>query len=58
MNFKIMSFFEFSEKLLTLGEQAKIECENKFKEIDDIARYNQQKVLSAFIEFIFLLYIL
>lgn len=50
MNFKIMSFFEFSEKLLTLGEQAKIECENKFKEIDDIARYNQQKVLSAFIK--------
>ncbi|MBQ7106556.1 MAG: methionine gamma-lyase family protein [Clostridia bacterium] len=45
-----MSFFEFSEKLLTLGEQAKIECENKFKEIDDIARYNQQKVLSAFIK--------
>lgn len=50
MNFKIMSFFEFSEKLLTLGEQAKIDCENKFKEIDDIARYNQQKVLSAFIK--------
>lgn len=45
-----MSFFEFNEKLLTLSEQAKIDCEKEFKQIDDIARYNQQKVLSAFIK--------
>ncbi|MBO5726031.1 MAG: methionine gamma-lyase family protein [Clostridia bacterium] len=45
-----MSFFDFNEKLLTLSEQAKIDCEKEFKQIDDIARYNQQKVLSAFIK--------
>lgn len=45
-----MSFFKFDEKLLALGEQAKDECVNEFRRIDDIARYNQQKVLSAFIK--------
>ena len=45
-----MSFFKFDEKLLALGEQAKDECANEFRRIDDIARYNQQKVLSAFIK--------
>ncbi|MBE6796835.1 MAG: hypothetical protein E7531_00630 [Ruminococcaceae bacterium] len=45
-----MSFFKFDEKLLALGEQAKAGCVNEFRRIDDIARYNQQKVLSAFIK--------
>ncbi len=45
-----MSFFEFDKKLLALSEQAKKECEDSFRIIDDIARHNQQKVLSAFIK--------
>ena len=45
-----MSFFEFDERLLSLAEKAKAESSEMFKNIDDTARYNQQKVLSAFIK--------
>ena len=43
-----MNFFKFDDELLLLGEQAKTDCREAFEKIDDIARYNQQKVLSAF----------
>ena len=43
-----MSFFKFDDELITLGEKAKKDCREIFEIIDDVARYNQQKVLSAF----------
>ncbi len=43
------NFFEFSEKIKAASDAALIKAKAKFNEIDDIAEYNQQKVLSAFI---------
>ena len=45
-----MSFFNIDERLMKLGEEASRKVENIFKNIDMIAEYNQQKVLSAFIK--------
>ncbi len=44
------SFFDIDEKLLKLDSQIIWETKAQFEKIDDIARYNQQKVLSAFIK--------
>ncbi len=43
------SFFNIDERLLLLAEQAQSECSEQFLEIDRIAEFNGQKVLSAFI---------
>ena len=43
-------FFSIDEKLLKIGEEARKMCEPIFKEIDETTRYNQQKVLAAFIK--------
>ena len=43
-----MSFFDFDAKLLSLAEKAKADCREIFDNIDNVTRYNQQKVLSAF----------
>ncbi|MDY5948505.1 MAG: methionine gamma-lyase family protein [Oscillospiraceae bacterium] len=43
------SFFEISDKIKAAGEAALKKAKAKFEEIDDIAEYNQQKVLAAFI---------
>ena len=44
------SFFDIDEKLLKLDSEIIGETKAQFEKIDDIARYNQQKVLSAFIK--------
>ncbi len=44
-----MSFFNVSNELQALSEKAMLKCEAKFREIDKITEYNQQKVLKAFI---------
>jgi cystathionine beta-lyase family protein involved in aluminum resistance len=43
------TFFNFDQKLLQLAKDAESSIQEKFKEIDAITEYNQQKVLSAFI---------
>ncbi|MBE6772020.1 MAG: hypothetical protein E7547_07755, partial [Ruminococcaceae bacterium] len=43
------SFFNFSDKIKAASDAALVKAKTKFDEIDDIAEYNQQKVLSAFI---------
>ena len=43
------AFFEFSDKIKSASDAALIKARAKFDEIDAIAEYNQQKVLSAFI---------
>ncbi len=43
------SFFNIDNKLLALDNEIINEIANQFKQIDEIAQYNQQKVLSAFI---------
>lgn len=43
-------FFNIDERLLKIGEQALQMAEPVFKEIEKTTRYNQQKVLSAFIK--------
>lgn len=44
------SFFEFDDELKNLADKATERCKEKFKEIDEITEYNQQKVLKAFID--------
>ncbi len=44
-----MSFFNVSNELQALSEKAMLKCEERFREIDKITEYNQQKVLKAFI---------
>ena len=46
---EIKNFFEISERIKTASEAALKKAKTKFDEIDEIAEYNQQKVLSAFI---------
>ena len=43
-------FFEIDERLVKIGEEALEMARPVFKEIDKTTRYNQQKVLSAFIK--------
>lgn len=43
-----MEFFEFGAELEELSAAAKNECSLIFRNIDEIANYNQQKVLAAF----------
>lgn len=43
-------FFNIDERLLKLDELALEKCEPVFKEIEKITKYNQHKVLSAFIK--------
>ena len=43
------AFFDIDPRLNTLAEEARAEAATAFARIDDIADYNQQKVLSAFI---------
>ncbi len=44
-----MGFFDIDPKLLSLAEKAEKACEEDFARIDDIAKYNGEKVLHAFI---------
>lgn len=44
-----MSFFDIDEKLKSLDKKAIEKCKSAFKEIENVSEYNQQKVLSAFI---------
>ncbi len=44
-----MSFFNFSEKVTAMSAKALEKAQQQFAYIDEIAEYNQQKVLSAFI---------
>ena len=48
MEFK--KFFDISDKIKAASDAALEKAKAKFDEIDSIAEYNQQKVLSAFIE--------
>ncbi len=43
------SFFEISEKIKAVSDDALIKAKAKFDEIEDITEYNQQKVLASFI---------
>lgn len=43
------NFFEFDQKLLQLADEAEKEVKEAFDTVEDIAAYNQQKVLAAFI---------
>ncbi|MBQ7100031.1 MAG: aminotransferase class V-fold PLP-dependent enzyme [Clostridia bacterium] len=43
------TFFEYSDRIKAASNTALIKAKAKFDEIDSIAEYNQQKVLSAFI---------
>ncbi|GHV24373.1 hypothetical protein FACS189465_1480 [Clostridia bacterium] len=42
--------FNFSKNLIGLSEKVLKNCKEEFEKIDEIAEYNQQKVLNAFIE--------
>ncbi len=44
------TFFDINPKLRELSERAEAESAGDFKKIDEIARYNGEKVLSAFIK--------
>ena len=43
-------FFKIDPRLLELADKAETACAEDFAKIDDIARYNGEKVLSAFIK--------
>ena len=47
---KLKNFFDISERIKIASDAALEKAKSKFNEIDDITEYNQQKVLSAFIE--------
>ena len=44
------SFFGIDQRILDLSAQAQAECAEQFAEIENIAEYNGQKVLAAFIK--------
>ena len=46
----LSSEYGISEKVIKLVSEAEAELEDRFKEIDDIAEYNQLKILKAFHE--------
>ena len=50
MQTSINSFFNIDERLLKLNGETIEKCGERFKEIDEVAEYNQLKVLSAFIK--------
>lgn len=43
-------FFEISKKIKEMAQKAQDMCEPEFKKVDEMAEYNQQKVLKAFID--------
>lgn len=43
-----MSFFDIDSKVILASEKAMELCKEKFKEIDEIQEYNQQKMIKAF----------
>lgn len=43
-------FFEISEKIKKAAQKAQDMCELELKKVDEMAEYNQQKVLKAFID--------
>ncbi len=43
-------FFEISDKIKSVSENALKDAENMFSEIEDVNEYNQQKVLAAFVK--------
>lgn len=45
-----MSFFEFNEHLEKISNQALEMCKESFNHIEEIGRYNSEKVLSSFIK--------
>lgn len=45
----MQNFFDIDKRILALADEAQKECAEQFAEIDSIAEYNGQKVLSAFI---------
>jgi cystathionine beta-lyase family protein involved in aluminum resistance len=45
---KILSFFDIDSRIIEASEQAMELCKDKFKEIEDIQEYNQQKMIKAF----------
>lgn len=47
---ELKRFFDISERIKIASDAALEKAKSKFNEIDDITEYNQQKVLSAFIE--------
>ncbi|HPU59259.1 MAG TPA: methionine gamma-lyase family protein, partial [Candidatus Avimonas sp.] len=52
MNTALMNipFFNINKELLAIAELAEQDCREQFKNIEKTTEYNQQKVLSAFIE--------
>ena len=44
------TFFDIDEKIRKAADLAMDKVAEKFKELDEISEYNQQKVLSAFIK--------
>ena len=50
MQTSINSFFNIDDRLLKLNGETIEKCGERFKEIDEVAEYNQLKVLSAFIK--------
>lgn len=44
-----MSFFEFSDKIINASDEALQKAKTRFEELEKLGEYNQQKVLSAFI---------
>lgn len=47
---EIVKIFSFSKKILDASSKALKLCEEKFKQIEEIKEYNQQKVLDSFIK--------
>lgn len=47
---KTQGFFNISDKIMEAGDAALKKAEREFKKIDEIVEFNQQKVLSAFID--------
>lgn len=48
MNNKLNEIYNFDSKLLSLAEQAEKNCTESFRRINEIAEYNNAKVLKAF----------
>ena len=48
MNQYLNEFFDLSPELLTLADRCEEQCRAVFGRIDDIAAYNEAKVLAAF----------
>ena len=47
MNNKLNEIYNFDSKLLSLAEQAEKNCTESFRRINEIAEYNNAKVLKA-----------